>query len=205
MSSKTENNIYSFLNTFNLPFNLGEAYLPVSYTDSTGAVLKGKSDFQLAIYGTVIHGEIKDSTLNSKTSKKTADAAMARLDPYRYAQNPSYYQCIHGWNHSATKIKLTQDAMTPKKLIVIFDKNPKKTKDCNTPALIKKHKIDYCTKETFRDKLFLAIFAAIPFTPPRADGFADLYTVEDLVPLKSGYAPFNDWLKATMPAPAVAI
>lgn len=188
MTSKIELNVYKFLQQFDLPFVCNETWLPIVYRDKNGAELKAKSDAHLPIYGTTIYLEIKDSTLNSKTSRKTADNAMARLDPDRYAANPSYYQTVNGWNHSACKFSLVKKSMTESNehLLLIFDKPPKKTSKCDTPALIEKYQIEYLTKETFRHILALKIFEVMPPSPPRADGLANFHTIDTLVPLRSG-------------------
>lgn len=188
MVSKTELNIYKFLEQFDLPFVCKEEWLPVTYTDPNGEVLKAKSDAHLPIYGTTIYFEIKDSTLNNKTSKQTADAAMNRVDPVKYAYRSSYYQVIYQWNHAACKIGLTQNAMSAANfsLLLIFDKPPKKTKDCDTPYLLEKYKINYSIRESFRHDLARAIWKAMPLSPRRADGYATFHNLDTLVPLKSG-------------------
>lgn len=182
MASKTELAAYKILDQFDLPIIYGEDYLDGTYMDKSGTVLRAKSDAQ--VYG--IHIEIKCCMLNSKTSKEKADKALARVDPARYAASPTYFQILNQWNHSACKVSLTQKAMGTNRLLVFFVEEPKKTKDCNTPYLLEKYEIEYCTPETVRFALAQAIFANMPPSPPREDGWANFHNIDTLVPLKSG-------------------
>ena len=189
MASKPERNIYKFLEQFDLPFVFKESKLPITYQDKDGKrPLEAKSDAHLPIYGTTIYFEIKDATLNNKTSKQKADNALDRIDAAKYAAKPSYYQVVHQWNHSACKFSLVEQAMSAANLslLLIFDKQPKKTKDCDTPFLLEKYKIDYSIKETLRHDLARAIWKAMPCSPRRADGVATFHNLDTLVPLKSG-------------------
>lgn len=83
-----------------------------------------------------IYVEVKDSSLNSKTSKRMAENAYRRIDPYRLAKSPTYYQIKNQWNHSAAKQSIVQHTLGgADRFIVVFTGKP----DSKTLELIEKH------------------------------------------------------------------
>jgi len=116
---------------------------PWAFQDKDGAEFRAKSDFYNPDLN--IYVEVKHSSLNSKTSKATADRAMARIDPVRYRKAPTYYQCKNQWNHSATKQAIVQNSLTPAHFIIVFTGKP----DEATLKLIEKRGIDAYSLDRF--------------------------------------------------------
>lgn len=78
-----------------------------------------------------VFAESKFHILNAKTSQASADAAMTRQLKYRQDHGEAgnkdlarYDQLNHQWNHSQVKQAIVQQALTPYKQIVFFDKPP---------------------------------------------------------------------------------
>lgn len=141
MQSKTEQKAAPVLATFG--FIPCQDFFPVTFQDKDGKEFRAKCDFfhpELNIYV-----EVKDKSLNSKTSKATADKAMARLDPARYAKSPTYFQCENQWNHSASKQAIVQHHLGPAQFMVVFTGKP----DDATLKLIEKRGIDAYGLEKF--------------------------------------------------------
>lgn len=115
-----------------------EAYLPGEFVDKEGQQFEAKSDFYHPATG--IYLEVKDSSLNSKTSKATAESAMARVDPDRYWRAKTYYQIQNGWNHAAAKQSAVQHVLTPENFMIVFVNKP----DAKTMKLIEKYDIHAC-------------------------------------------------------------
>lgn len=92
------------------------------FEDKEGTTFYAKADFYNADFG--IYLEHKDGKLNSKTTKRTAEVALSRIEPWKMQRYSTYYQHEHGWNHSKKKQFIVQGKMTPQNMVICFAKPP---------------------------------------------------------------------------------
>lgn len=95
--------------------------LPFTFEDKNGP-FNAMADFYHPQWE--LYVEVKDRELNAKTSKATAEAALARLDPARYCKAPTYYQIQNGWNHAALKQGIVQSTIGHPQYAVVFTGKP---------------------------------------------------------------------------------
>ncbi|WP_323142802.1 hypothetical protein [Massilia phyllosphaerae] len=95
--------------------------LPFAFEDKSGP-FNAMADFYHPEWD--LYVEVKDRELNAKTSKATAEAALARVDPARYHKAPTYYQIQNGWNHAAVKQGIVQSTIGGPQYAVIFTGKP---------------------------------------------------------------------------------
>lgn len=99
-----------------------DQFFPVSFVDVEGETFNAKPDFYNPDLG--IYVEVKDSKLNGKKSKRTAENARKSIDPWRLQKHSTYYQIECDWNHSAAKQAIVQRTLTPARFIVVFTRTP---------------------------------------------------------------------------------
>jgi hypothetical protein len=101
--------------------NCNKTILPYAFRD------KDKEFFAMADFyhpELDLYVEIKHSHLNGKTSRRTADAAYARIEPWRLQKYSTHCQIQTQWNHSATKHAIVQSTIGAAQYVVVFTKEP---------------------------------------------------------------------------------
>ena len=115
---------------------VSDTFFPTYYEfrDAEGTIFYAKPDFYHPILKAYI--EVKDSSLNGVKTKAGSDRQKLGES---YAPNKLYFQLKNGWNHSAHKQVIVQQAISASKFMVVFtgkvdDKNVKRIKNAGLHA-----------------------------------------------------------------------
>lgn len=130
--SSAELNAMPFLSSFG--FIPCHETFSATFYDKHGMPFKAKPDYYNPVLD--IYAEVKYSSLNSKTSKQSADNAYERLDPWQQAM--PYHQVNCQWSHAAAKQGIVQATLGPASFVILFVGEPSQ----DTLKLIEKHGID---------------------------------------------------------------
>lgn len=123
-ASKTEEKAAALLipEGFTLTSN---TYLRGTFVDKKGESFRAMADFSHPeLPG--IHIEIKDNSLNEKTFKAAAERAVTKAVAWNKGRTNTGIQVKNGWNHSAIKQSITQEAQFSigECLLIVFMQKP---------------------------------------------------------------------------------
>ncbi|MDO9419963.1 MAG: hypothetical protein Q7T66_04795 [Herminiimonas sp.] len=96
--------------------------LEAIFKDKQGVSFKAKADFYHPATGLFI--ELKCSELNSKTSKASADKAIARQLEWRNGNLKTIDELNFSWSNSIYKQSIVQKELTRNNFIIVFDVLP---------------------------------------------------------------------------------